>query len=46
MALHLYQSIITLSVNALNAPIKKQRVADCIIRWKLQYAAYERLINM
>ena len=30
MALHLYQSIITLSVNALNAPTKRHRLAEWI----------------
>ena len=32
MALNLYLSIVTLNVNALNAPIKRHRVADCVIR--------------
>ena len=30
MALNMYLSIITLNVNALNAPTKRHRVADCI----------------
>ena len=32
MAIHTYQSIITLNVNGLNAPIKGQRVAGWVIK--------------
>ena len=32
MEINTYLSIITLSVNELNAPVKRQRVAECIKR--------------
>ena len=32
MAVSTYLSIITLNVNGLNAPIKRHRVEDCIIK--------------
>ena len=43
MAINTYESIITLNVNGLNAPIKRHRVADWMKKNKsLQYAAYKR----
>ena len=38
-----YLSIITLSVNGLNAPIKRHRIAERIRKDDPTYAAYKRL---
>ena len=43
MSINTYLSIITLNINALNAPIKRHRTADGIKKYKtLQYAVYRR----
>ena len=43
MAINTYLSIITLNVNGLNAPMKRQSVADWIKKKNLQSAVYKRL---
>ena len=42
MATGWYLSIITLNVNRLNAPIKRQRLAEWIQKQDLIYAVYKR----
>ena len=44
MSIKTYLSIITLNVNGLNVPIKRQRVADWIKRQNHPYVIYKRLI--
>ena len=45
MAISKYLSIITLNVNGLNAPIKRQRVADWIKNKTHLYATFKRLTS-
>ena len=45
MALSTYLSTITLNVNGLNAPIKRQRVADWLKTKNHLYIDYKRLIS-
>ena len=40
MAIETYISIITLNVNALNAPTKRYRLAEWIKKWDHIYAVY------
>ena len=40
MAIETYISIITLNVNALNAPTKRHRLAEWIKKWDHIYAVY------
>ena len=45
MAISTFLSIATLNINGLNAPIKRQRVADGIKNKTHTYAAYKRHIS-
>ena len=45
MAMNNYLSIITLNVNGLNAPIKRQTIADGYENMTYIYAAYKRLTS-
>ena len=45
MRVSTYLSVITLKVNGLNAPIKRQSVADWVKNKTHLYAAYERLTS-
>ena len=45
MALNMYLSIITLNVNGVNAPTKRQRVAEWIRKQDHLYAASKRYMS-